>query len=146
MNEENPNGNPHHIPRKRRKYSDQDRAAALVHLAYNNGNCKEVERITGIPDSTIAMWRDGFCSEVVPELRDEKSRNLADTLEELAFKLAEKLGNNEKNSGIDLGIVVDKMLLLRGDATSITKDVSHADPEARKERILHLVEKAKKVA
>jgi len=131
-------------PRKYRNYSDSEKAAALVALDFCGGNESEASRKVGIPRKTLHEWAEerGVTPDVA-EIRQEKKADLADALEDLAFNLVGKLLSSEKASGVDLGIVVDKMLLLRGEPNSISKDVTHATPEQRRARILQLVEKAK---
>lgn len=136
------NGQPKRA-RKERNYSDSEKAQALVVLDFCNGNESEAARRLGIPRQTLQEWNAGRVSEEVPEIRQDKKADLAQALEDLAFTLVDKMSTSEKSSGVDLGIVVDKMLLLRGEPNSISKDVTHAAPEQRRARILQLVEKAK---
>jgi len=140
MSETNGNG---HKPRKQRNYSDSEKAAALVMLDFCGGNESEAARRLGIPRASLREWvaQRGINPEVT-ETRQEKKADLADALEELAFNLVEKLLASEKTGGVDLGIVVDKMLLLRGQPNSINQSVV-ADAEKRQARILQLVQKAK---
>jgi hypothetical protein len=139
------NGKRNGTPRKRRQrnYSDDEKASALVVLDFCKGNLSEASRRLEIPITTIKEWNDGRVNEQVTESRNEKKADLANSLEELAFTLIGKISGSEKVSGVDLGIVVDKMLLLRGEATTISKDVTHGSPEQRRARILELVKKAK---
>lgn len=130
--------------RRERNYSDKEKAAALVVLDFCEGNESEAARRTGIPTNTLRDWNLGRNrNEHVTELREEKKADLADSLEKLAFDLIDKVKTSEKAGGVDLGIVIDKMLLLRGEPNSISRDATHAAPEQRRARILQLVEKAK---
>lgn len=132
-----------HKPRRQRNYSDKEKASALVVLDFCNGNLSKASRQLDIPISTLKEWNDGRITDDVAETRKEKKANLADSLEQLAFDLIDKVKTSEKAGGVDLGIVIDKMLLLRGEPNTISKDVTHAAPEQRRQRILQLVEKAK---
>lgn len=131
-------------PRKHR-YTDAEKAAALVVLDFCEGNVTETTRRTGVPESTLSEWRDGRINDAVPAIRDEKRKSLADSLEELAFKYVEGFlktaGDVSARDAIALGIVIDKMQILRGAPDSISKSLS-ADPEARRARILELVKQA----
>lgn len=133
-----------HKPRRQRNYSDNEKARALVMLDFCDGNESEAARKLGIPRKTLHEWAEerGINPDVA-ETRHEKKADLADSLEKLAFDLIDKVKTSEKAGGVDLGIVIDKMLLLRGEPNAISKDVSHAPPEARRGRILELVQKAK---
>lgn len=138
------NGHKPKRARRARNYSDKEKAAALVVLDFCEGNESEAARRTGIPTNTLREWNLGRNrNEDVAELREEKKANLADSLEKLAFDLIDKVKDSAKAGGVDLGIVIDKMLLLRGEPNSISKDVTHASPERRRERILELVQKTK---
>jgi len=129
--------------RRQRNYSDKEKAAALVMLDFCDGNLSKASKQLGIPLTTLKEWNDGRIPDGVTETRNEKKADLADSLEQLAFDLIDKVKTSEKAGGVDLGIVIDKMLLLRGEPNSISKDVTQVSPEQRRERILQLVEKAK---
>ena len=129
--------------RRQRNYSDKEKAAALVVLDFCNGNLSKASKQLGIPLTTLKEWNDGRVPLGVTETRNEKKADLADSLEQLAFDLIDKVKDSEKAGGVDLGIVIDKMLLLRGEPNAISKDVTHASPERRRERILELFKKVK---
>lgn len=137
------NNNLNFQKRARRSYTDRDKAAALAALDINGGNESETARQLGIPRITLHEWAEGRVNRDVSEFRREKKAELAEILEELALNLAEKMLRSDRASGVDLGIVIDKLLLLRGEPNAISKEVTHTSPERRRERILELVEKAK---
>lgn len=110
----------------RRKYSDRQKAEALALLDAANGNVTETSRQTGIPDSTIAQWRDGrgINEDVVPDLREFKKKQLSAKFASIAHKfldLAYEKTEDIKSTGWmpGAGIATEKHLLLEGKATSI---------------------------
>jgi len=113
----------------RREWSDSEKATALAALDANGGNVSHTARQLGIPRMTLADWAAGRVTDDVTELRQEKKESLADAFEALARKLVAGVGVwvdqrleegcNPATVGTTLGIVVDKMQLLRGDPTHI---------------------------
>jgi len=119
------------VSRKRhqKRYTDNDRARTLAALQANNGNITRTSRDTGVSASTIRHWRDNT-SETVAATRDQKVATLAEELETLAYKLAWALperieGANLGQVTTSLGIVIDKLQLLQGQPTEITKNETH---------------------
>ncbi len=106
--------------RGRRRYSDEERSDALVALQANGGNLKRTARELGVPLATLAGWSYGHVHPRVSDLRNEKSGPLADRLEELAHLLLSSMMRPEKlaaarfkDIAIAVGILIDKMVLLR---------------------------------
>ena len=109
---------------KKRRYSDEQRAATVAAVAANGGNVQKTAKQLGIPKKTIEHW-------VKQERHAEAAKNgqlkrgpLADQFLELAAKLvgiadakADKL--NAKDAVIAAGVAVDKARLLRGEPTQI---------------------------
>jgi hypothetical protein len=100
-------------------YSDEERATALAALDGNGGNRQRTARQLGIPRKTLATWASGAVHPAVADLRHQKKRELADGLEQVAYLLLDAIpgkleGANLQDLAISLGILVDKMLLLRG--------------------------------
>lgn len=107
---------------KRRRYSDSDKAAALTVLDANEGNLNKTAKQLDIPRTTLERWVEGRVSDDVPQLRQQTKKALANELEALAYKLIEAMpekleGANLQQASVALGIVVEKMQLLRGDPT-----------------------------
>lgn len=137
----------------KRQYSDNDKALALATLDANQGNVQATAKILRIPESTLTDWSNnrGVNPEVT-EIRDIKKRELADKLEEVAHALTGNIltrAESElsilvpmKDIATSLGIVVDKMQILKGQPTAINKDVSEHTNEERAARILELVKPA----
>jgi hypothetical protein len=108
----------------RRGYSDHQRAEALAVLDANGGALRQTSRDTGIPTSTLKLWRDEGVHPDCAELCTEKKQSLADRLEALAHTLIDALPGKVTDASLQqaatsLGIAVDKMRLLRGEPTSI---------------------------
>jgi hypothetical protein len=100
-------------------YSDEERATALAALDGNGGNRQRTARQLGIPRKTLATWASGAVHPAVADLRHQKKRDLADGLEQVAYRLLDAIpgkleGASLLELAIGLGILVDKMLLLRG--------------------------------
>ena len=59
------------------RYSNQDRRRAVVEF-YVHGNMIKVSEITGIPDTTLATWKNKspWWGEMVAEVRDEISEEI----------------------------------------------------------------------
>lgn len=116
----------------RRHYSDADRAAALAALDANGGNWTRTARETGVPGSTLRGWVENRDSAAPADLRAQKAETLADALEGLAWQMVEAARftlREIKDVAIPLpelvrmftalGIVIDKLQLLRGNPTDI---------------------------
>ena len=119
----------------KRRYSDEDRANALAALAANGGNVSKTARDLDIPEPTLRCWATGERHPEALQMRDGKMADLADRLEEVAWKLSDaipgKIGKASlKDTAISLGITVEKMRLLRDKPTSISKDATEPDLSA----------------
>lgn len=138
----------------KRQYSDNDKAVALATLDANDGNIRKAAKILKLPESTLTDWANnrGICPEVT-EIREEKKAELADKLEEVAHALTDNIllrAQSDfsvltplKDLAVSLGIAIDKMQVLKGQPTSISKDVSEHSNEERATRILELVKPGK---
>lgn len=107
------------------KYTDAQRAEALAALQANGGNLSATSRATGIPHSTLKRWRDQPDPRLA-ELGEEKKADLGDRLESIANALVdaipEKIADAPLNHvSVALGIAIDKLRLLRGEATEVTE-------------------------
>lgn len=116
---------------ERRKYTDEERAAALAALDANAGNVARTAEQLGIPASTLQYWQE---MDALPKLREQKKVQLADRLEEIAYQLVEALPGKIKKANLlqtatTLGITIDKMQLLRGLPTNISDDASLTDEQ-----------------
>ena len=133
----------------KRQYSDNDKASALAALDANGGNVSGTARQLKIPRTTLLEWEAtrGISADV-PNIRQEKKESLAEKFEQLAEKLVDDLiarvGEGKfVEEATAAAIATDKMQLLRGSPTAISKDVSERTNEERAARILELVKPAK---
>src|SRR5687768_17475238 len=133
----------------KRQYSDNEKGAALAALDANDGNVNRTARQLSIPRTTLLEWIAArHVSSDVSDIRHDKRKELSDRLEELAHTLVDILPAKLPAASVrDLAgaliVAVDKMQLLKGSPTSISKDVSERTNEERAARILELVKPAK---
>lgn len=111
---------------KKRRYSDDERAAAVAAVAANGGNVERTAELLGIPESTLRQWVKGDRHPEAAVMSDGKKGELADRLEAIAWKLADAIPGKIPATGLQqlattLGIVVDKMQLLRNRPTTINR-------------------------
>lgn len=129
------------------QYSEDDKAAALAALAANGDNISRTARQLKIPAATLRKWRAGYVHPAVTQKCEVKKKELAEKLEEVAHALTGNLltrAESElsvmvpmKDVATSLGIVVDKMQLLKGKPTTINETQDRrAEYEALVERIL----------
>jgi hypothetical protein len=108
----------------RRSYSDEQKAEALAGLDANAGNVTRTARQLSLPRKTLDQWAKGRVHPGVAELRHQKKEELADRLEALAYQLLDALpgkiaGASLIQIAVALGIVIDKMVLLRETANGL---------------------------
>ncbi len=110
----------------KRRYSDQDRANALAALAANGANVERTARQLGLPAATLRAWSTGSRHPEAVQAAEGRKRDLADQLEALAYKLIEAVrgklaGASLAQLMIALGIAIDKMVLLRREASGASR-------------------------
>lgn len=115
------------MARRQRRYSDDERAAALAALAANANNLSRTSKELGIPVATLESWSKRKTHPEASENSEAKKGPLADHLEAIAWKLADSMPDKLKDAelrdvAVSLGVIVDKMQLLRGRPTDITKN------------------------
>ncbi|HEV8671331.1 MAG TPA: hypothetical protein VGS01_11415 [Candidatus Limnocylindria bacterium] len=123
--------------RRKREYSSEEKAAAMAVLASAAGNTRAASRQLAaaghpVPEATLRGWA-GQPLELKPEeqeLVDEAKRELDVILESVVGKIARGLDRPEAIARIMsrpvqaatvVGILVDKLRILRGQATEITE-------------------------
>ncbi len=136
---------PYSKSKSKTKYSDVQRGEVLAILDSNGGNQHLTAKQTNVPRSTIQQWQSGLVSDDVPKIRQEKKAELSDLFENIART---HLGNaadeskidktSSKDSVLTAGIAVDKMLLLRGQPTSIV--------QTQQSKVEHYITITRKVA
>src|SRR5262245_15155376 len=104
-----------------RRYTDEERAAALAVLDMEGGNQVAAARRAGVSRSTLQTWIDGRVSSAVPELRQAKREDLTARLESILHHLLDGLSDpaalaaaSLRDRAVAVGIVVDKLAILRG--------------------------------
>jgi len=135
----------------KRQYSDNDKAVALATLDANGGDVRKTAKALKMPESTLSDWsKHRGVNKEVTEIREVKKKELSEKLEEVAYRLTENLAiraDSElsalvpmKDIATSLGIVVDKMQLLKGEPTSINKNLTD---EERAQRAAEILERGK---
>lgn len=109
-----------------KKYTDVQRAEALAALTANGGNLSATYRATSIPISTLKRWRDEPADPRLADLGNEKRAGLETELERIANALVNAIPGKIDEAplnhvSIALGIAIDKLRLLRGEATEVTE-------------------------
>jgi transposase-like protein len=119
----------------RKRYTDNERAAALTALAANGGKVERTARELDIPRKTLAQWARGQRHPEAAQMSHEKKALLADIFEEMAYRALGHLtpAKLKKCDAIKLvkiaAIATDKMLLLRGQVSCTTPAATLTDDE-----------------
>lgn len=130
-----------------RRYTDEEKAAALVVVDFCDGNVQEASRRLGVPWTTLDGWVKGRVNEGVTKVREQKTADLASRFEEIVIQaldlLPEKL---ESASAAQLATIAaigtDKLLLLRNQPTAITAhQIAEGDMERR---VAQLIDEARR--
>jgi transposase-like protein len=129
-----------------RQYTEADKAEILALLDTHGGNLSATSRDTGIAISTIQSWRDGVgVNASVTNARNGIKESLDSLCERVAYKMlgialdkADSMGGYQ--AMVSAGIAVDKMRLLREQATVIAGGLP-ASREERLERAAELLTK-----
>jgi len=105
----------------RRRYSDDDRATALLALEANGGNVSRTAREMGIPKATLIDWtKQPDRTDIRPEKRDDLVVRLRDLQSKLLDEALKRIDGAPLNQLMtSFGIAVDKSQLLEGRPTEI---------------------------
>lgn len=129
---------------KRRRYTNEEKASALATFDFNS-NLDSPLTVTSnalqIADSTLSRWVGGEAvSEAAQVLREQKKRELSELCEDYARQALEHLIPNlseiRPRDFASIAMAIDKMLLLRGQATQITESRSDAQLREKAEELL----------
>ena len=93
-------------------YNEEEIAEVLISLALNRYNVSKTEEETGVSSRTIRRWAKNATKKGVPELLER-------AVEQLLMKIPDKMTGEEW--AVALGILMDKWLLMQGQATSRTE-------------------------
>lgn len=121
--------------RRKREYTPEQKAAAIAVLASAGGNTRAAARQLAaagqpVPEATLRGWASQPLELPEEQLVEEAKRALDVILESVVGKIAKKLDRPEAIARIMtrpvqaatvLGILVDKLRILRGQATEITE-------------------------
>lgn|SRR5262249_45512588 len=116
--------------RRLRRYTDRDKAAALAHLQSGRGIVNQAARELGIPNETLRGWAAGRhlqpkVAEEFGVVRDTLSAKLEDAAYEMVDAIYEKIDEASlRDLGATLGVVIDRMRLLREEPTQITESLN----------------------
>lgn len=98
-----------------KRYSDNERAEALIRLAVNKYDYEKTAEQCGISDRTLRRWDKVAIKKGIPEL-----------LERAIERMLMVIPSDMKGSdwAITLGILIDKWQLIRGAPTDRTETIS----------------------
>ena|ERR1700690_1021491 len=131
----------------KRQYSDEQKAAALIQLDANKGDLTKTSKQINIPIVTLHDWRNGRGTpDAVSEIRTGLKKPIADRIEEIVHGILDFAPNKMPSASFSqlmmgVGIGVDKMLVLRGEANSITQ--TNMSEDERNLRIAELYDRAR---
>jgi transposase-like protein len=133
--------------RTRRRYSDEEKAEALVLLDLNrNLDCPVAATANAlqIPDSTIDTWKAGaYVSDTARALSGEKKSQLRELYTKAVLKgLDDILSTGVPATWRDataIATFTDKILLLDGQATAITEHRRGVTPEQARQLLADYV-------
>lgn len=136
------------------KYSDNDKAIALATLDANEGNVNRTAKQLKMAESTLRSWLSTRKPHMeVARLCEVKKQELSEKLEKVAHALTDNIlirAESDfsvliplKDFAVTLGIAIDKMQLLKGQATQIVQDVTKYSNEERADRVLKLLQQRK---
>lgn len=115
------------MSRKRRRYTDDDRATALAVLDSNGGNLSRTARETGIAVSTLQRWVADRAQDL-SDLRNQKRESLSELWENIARAYiaraldAAAVNETAAQSAVTVAaIATDKLQLLQGKPTEINR-------------------------
>lgn len=114
-----------------RDYPEDLKAAVISAIQANGGNVMATARLFNLPRDTVNYWWRN--SERFVEIQRASTITLADKLEDLAHSNVESLSTHDlsivsySDKARALGVIIDKMQLLRGEPTSITANIDRQD-------------------
>ena len=132
--------------RKRRNFTEEEKAVALETLNLNGGNLERTAEALGLVRETLRQWSIGHCvsEEVFADFAQKKAGRMTAKLRALADRLADSLASEEKiesarygELNAAFGTIFDKLRLIDAQPTAITEN--RTDTE-QKEKALALLE------
>lgn len=138
---------------ERRKYTDQDRARVNLALTVNQGNIKRTARETGIPVSTVRLWKkeleENGPSTEVALLTEEQADQFVQDSERVRGKMLSALEEAVDRGDVKarelitgVGVLTDKINVARGLTRGQGETRPAIEPAAMRELARGLVEGA----
>jgi hypothetical protein len=93
-------------------YSDAEVTEAMIRLAVNKYDYEKTAEQVGCTSRSLRNWEKSFPKKSVPDLLER-------AIERLLMVIPEKMDGN--TWAVTLGILIDKWLLIQGQATSRTE-------------------------
>lgn len=131
-------------PKAKRRYSDEEKAAALETVNLCGGNVLEASRACGIPEQTLREWVKGQCvsDEIFADFAAKKAGRATAVVRALNARLADALFDESKIEAARygelvtaFGVTFDKLRLMDEKPTSITESRSTAELRREAEEI-----------
>lgn len=116
--------------RVKRRYTDAQRAEAILATQANKGDTAKTAKQLGIPERTLRHWftedYHPVTAKEVARIAEEKREPMAEALDRLAWKLLDNLEETYQaapfhHKATAFGISFDKARILRDQPTDITK-------------------------
>ena len=129
----------------RRRYTDEEKAAALETVNLCGGNVTEASRVCGIERETLREWAKGVCvsDKVFADFAAKKAGRATAVVRALNARLAEALFDESKIEAARYGELVtaygvtfDKLRLIDEKPTAITESRNAAELRREAEEIL----------
>lgn len=126
----------------RNVYTDKDRARVALTLQANEGNIRRTARETGVPVMTVGDWkrhwdREGYpeaIQEALPMVREEFLEEAETVRWMMLSRLRDKIESGEgsvRDLMTGIGILTDKIHVMKGLATSRTETVHTNAPDPK---------------
>lgn len=126
----------------RRTYTPADQAAVAVALQANEGNIKRTARETSTPVATVRDWKrkwdaEGYpdpVEDALPAARENAIVEFEGTRGRMVDRLNEALERDDVKPQqliVGIGVLTDKINVMRGLATSRTVTVAIAAPDTK---------------
>lgn len=125
--------------RKRKQYSERDKAEGLAVLEANGGNVYKAAKELGINESTLRVWvnaREAY-GETLKGLRESAQKKLSELLETEVRDILSAMTTARDNASYKelataAGILIDKLQLLEGKATERVEHTLTDDERANR--------------
>lgn len=116
-------------PRKPRTYTDLERANALAVLAACGGNVTRAARECGIPEKTLAYWRDRPTSGQLRATVAIREQLMGQSIERMLWRLIRSMKGKVREAKLPgvvnaFGLMFDRLRLLRSNPTTQPEDLA----------------------